>query len=67
MGGEIDQLLSIFEAMTGVSRTGCLTSDCTPVLPKIKSILCTFEESGEAEHFETGRRYFFGHLIPEDI
>lgn len=64
MGGVIGELLSIFEAMTGVGRAGCLTSDCTPVLPRIDAVLDTFVQSGRIEHFKPGCRYFFGHPIP---
>jgi hypothetical protein len=65
MSGDIDDLMSIFEAMTGVSRAGCSTNDCTAVLPEIAAVLDTFVQSGRIEHFEPGYRYFFAHLIPD--
>lgn len=64
MGGEIDELLSIFEAMTGISRAGCSTGSCMPEIERINSVLNSFEERGDIERFEVGQRYFFGHPIP---
>ena len=67
MGGEIAELLSIFEATTGISCEGCSTSDVAPITPKITSILNRFEFSGQVDSFKPGRRYFFRHEIPVSV
>lgn len=64
LGGDIHELISIFEAMTGMSCIGCFTKDCAPIRTEISKVLNCFEQSGRTSEFKLGQRYFFGHPIP---
>lgn len=53
-----------FEATTGVDCSGFYKDGVLQSLQAL-AILQEFEELGEAKKYEPGRRYFFGHPIPE--
>jgi len=64
-GGYINQLFSILEGITGIQYAGCLDDECFPVFPNISKTLNNIQQDGMLTKFEPGRRYFFGHQIPD--
>jgi hypothetical protein len=63
-GGTIATLFDLVEAQTGISRVGCVDQECSPVLPRISSVLNKLTQSGILTKLAPGRRYFFGHPVP---
>jgi hypothetical protein len=63
-GGTIATLFDLVEGHTGFSRVGCVDQECSPVLPKISSVLNKLTQSGILATLAPGHRYFFGHPVP---
>lgn len=63
--GKFDaKLRQIFEATTGIDCTNFYQDHkARPVY--IHAILDEFEEVGGPDRFVPGKRYFFGHLVPD--
>lgn len=53
-----------FEATTGVDCSGFYEDEVLQPLQAL-AIIEEFEDRGGANAFEAGRRYFFGHLVPD--
>ena len=53
-----------FEATTGVDCSGFYADEILQPLQAL-AIIEEFEDRGGANAFEPGRRYFFGHLVPD--
>jgi hypothetical protein len=63
-GGQFDPYLRHkFEATTGVDCSRFYEDEILQPLQTL-AILEAFEERDRAKDFEPGRRYFFGHLVP---
>ena len=63
--GRIYRERIIFEASTGVDCNGLFDKDNIPQYLAVAAIMETFLESDSVDSFQPGRRYFFGHPIPE--
>lgn len=59
------ELREAFEAFTGVDCSGFWTADESLNPTGAFATLLEFRESGSLSNFEPGKRYFFGHPVPE--
>ena len=65
LSGLISIYIKYFEALTGVRCVGLFDSEIAANTPAILAIVERVHHNGLLERFQPGRRYFFGHLVPD--
>jgi len=63
-GGTISRYVDFFEAMTGHSSRHVFEEGVTVNCYRAIEMIATFQQSGTADQYQPGQRYFFGHRVP---